>query len=147
MLVFIFRAEFHLKKFRTLFSLPLTVNVVGHGRMDEFYNSERLEWSGPALPGVFNPRSSFGAILLHCMNQHPEKVAHIYADDDLGVTRADLKLHSIRVLLNLQRLGIRKGDIVTVISGHRWEVTAILFGCVFNGSPFNCLDVRSEKGL
>lgn len=114
---------------------------------DQHYNSELKEWYGVGQQSVWNPHSSIGNILFFCLSQHPQKVAQIFADDGSTMTYEALNKASTRVALNLRRLEIKEGDVVSMICYNNKDVWSIILGCTFIGVTFSCLHPNISRGM
>lgn len=113
----------------------------------QHYNSELREWNGARQPSIWNPHSSIGSILYFCLSQHPEKVAQIFVDDGSSMTYEALRVASVRVALNLQKLGIKQGDVVSIMCYNNKNVWSLLLGCIFNGAPLSVLSLDYDQGM
>lgn len=110
------------------------------------YNPHLKEWIGSSGPSIFNPRASIGDILFFSIGQFENRVEQIMIDDNSQRTYGDLKVASIRVALNLRRMGIKEGDVVSIMCYNNKDVWSVILGCAFIGAPFSCLDLNCEKG-
>lgn len=114
--------------------------------MHKFYDPILKEWTGPATHQPLNPSAPLAELLLYCFDQRPNKVAHFYPDEEKQVTYGELKQISIRVAENLRKLGLKPGDIVSVVCTNNSKLAAIVFGCALSGVLYNLVTVTYEKG-
>nr|XP_019551233.2 4-coumarate--CoA ligase 1-like [Aedes albopictus] len=103
------------------------------------YNPDAKLWTGPELPGVFNPEANLGQIFMNILSRSPSKVIQINADTGYEMTCAEMKLRSVRVALNLRKLGYRPGDLVTLACINTDNVVPVYVGCLTLGLVVNPL--------
>jgi acyl-coenzyme A synthetase/AMP-(fatty) acid ligase len=92
-----------------------------------------------AGPKVQEPTKVFRARIFDNLQSNPEKIFQISDDEGTEMTYEELKSHSIRVALNLRRLDIKEGDVISVLLKNSTYVAPIIIGCILNGSIFNPL--------
>lgn len=110
------------------------------------YDAKTKTWHGPALPSVLNPEANFGQVALNLLGRNPSKVIQINADSGLEMTCAEVRLRSIRVALNLRRkLGLRKGDLVSLVCANSDNVLPVFVGCLTIGLAVNPLAPSFNK--
>lgn len=79
------------------------------------------------------------------MSRHPSKVIQINADTGYEMTCAELKRRSVRVALNLRKLGYRQGDLVTLACINTDNVVPVYVGCLTLGLVVNPLAAVFNK--
>ncbi|XP_053692594.1 probable 4-coumarate--CoA ligase 1 [Sabethes cyaneus] len=104
------------------------------------YDPTTKTWFGPALPGVLNPEANFGQVVLNLLARTPSKVIQINADSGRELSCAELRLRSVRIALNLTgKLGLRKGDLVSLVCANSDNVVPVVVGCLTIGLGVNPL--------
>lgn len=63
------------------------------------------------------------------------------------MTKAEVRLRTIRCVQNLRKLGCTTNDRIAVIARNNHNLTPLLFAAFCNGSPLSPLDVVTVKGL
>src|SRR5690349_21048712 len=106
----------------------------------KIFDSETKTWFGQNV--VRNESSvSFLEIILQSFRLNPEKVFQISDDEGTSLTFAEVEQLSIRVAQNLHRLGVRGGDVVSLLLKNSTFTAPIVFGCFLVGAivnPFFC---------
>lgn len=97
-------------------------------------------WWGPENPPAFNPRASIGEVIFYSLKRDAKRVAQINADDDTNLTFGQILSKSIRIAENLTKIGMKKGNIITLISKNNSELSSILFGSLMAGLAVSTLD-------
>ncbi|XP_055297009.1 probable 4-coumarate--CoA ligase 1 [Sitodiplosis mosellana] len=75
----------------------------------------------------------------------PELVTQINGDTGETLTKSKLRIRSIRCAQNLTKLGCTQDDRIGVSARNHHNLTPLLYGAIFNGSPicpFNALTVK-----
>ncbi|KAG5679844.1 hypothetical protein PVAND_009381 [Polypedilum vanderplanki] len=103
------------------------------------YDAESKIWKGVSIPFDENSEN-LGEIILKILSETPERVLQIDSETDEQFTCQDLKLSSIRVAQNLERIGVEVDDIVGIISKQSHFATSIIIGCIIHGAILNPLD-------
>lgn len=103
------------------------------------YTAAEKTWSGPVQPGILNPEANVGQVVLDLLSRTPDKVIQINADNGHEMTCAEMKRRIVRVALNLNKLGYRLGDLVTLVCTNSENVVPVYFGCVTMGLAVNPL--------
>lgn len=103
------------------------------------YNSDTKTYSGPVLPGIFNPEANLGKIILDMLSRTPSKVIQINADTGYEMSCAEMKQRCVRVALNLRKFGYQQGDLVTLACINTDNVVPVYVGCLILGLVVNPL--------
>ncbi|XP_055643208.1 uncharacterized protein LOC129779643 [Toxorhynchites rutilus septentrionalis] len=96
-------------------------------------------WYGSSTPGVLNPRTNLGQVILNLLSRCPDRVIQINADDGSEMTCAEMSRRIVRVALNLKRLGYHRGDQVSLVCANSENVVPVFVGCVAIGLTVNPL--------
>jgi acyl-coenzyme A synthetase/AMP-(fatty) acid ligase len=92
-----------------------------------------------AGPKVHEPTKVFRARIFDNLQSTPKRIFQISDDEGTEMTYEELKSYSIRVAMNLRRLDIKEGDVISVLLKNSTYVAPIIIGCMLNGSIFNPL--------
>ncbi|XP_055543930.1 probable 4-coumarate--CoA ligase 3 [Wyeomyia smithii] len=103
------------------------------------FDRDRLVWSGPRQPCVFNPACNFGQIVLNLLERSKEKVIQIDGDTGRTMTRAEMRIRVVRVAQRLQKLGYGVGDIASVVAVNSENLAPLVLGLQVIGVGFNAL--------
>lgn len=104
-----------------------------------YYDPECKQWRGKTQPSILNPEANIGQIVWNLLSRTPDKVIQINADDNSHMTCAEMKSRIVRVALNLQSMGCRRGDIVSLVCTNSENVVPVYIGCLTIGSVVNPL--------
>lgn len=63
------------------------------------------------------------------------------------LTNLEIKIKTIRVANNLQKVGINVGDVVAVIARNHHYVAPVVFACLTVGAPVNTLDASFKPSM
>lgn len=108
--------------------------------MVAYYDQLTKLWWGPENPPAFNPRASISDVIFYSLKRNPNNVAQINADDGVTLTFGQILINSIRIAENLRKIGLQKGNIVSLISRNNSDVASILFGSLMMGLSVSTLD-------
>lgn len=103
------------------------------------YDPEAKIWRGPACPSVRNPEANLGQIVVDLLSRDPGKVIQINADDESEMNCGEMKRRIARVANWLSKLGLRKGDFVSLACGSSENVVPVYIGCLAIGVVVNPL--------
>ncbi|XP_055594638.1 probable 4-coumarate--CoA ligase 2 [Uranotaenia lowii] len=109
------------------------------------FDRDRRVWSGPRQPCVFNPECNFGQIVMNLLERSPEKVVQIDGDTGRTMTRAQMRLHIVRVAQNIQSLGYGVGDIASVVAVNSEYLAPLVLGLQVIGVGFNALSPTFDE--
>lgn len=109
------------------------------------YDRETRVWTGTVGSYPFPMDVYIGEKLLPALERTPERVIQINHEERTELLCKDLRLSSIRVAQNLQKLGIKPDDIVGFICKNSHNVNALVYGCVLIGAVINPLHVSFTK--
>lgn len=110
------------------------------------YNSSTKVWSGPLLPPIYHPDVNAAQVLLDAMNRDPEAIGQISVNNGLKLTNRELVLNTIRLAQNMEKLGIRSGDVVAVLALNHHHVYSVLIASFALAAPVHALGVTFSKG-
>lgn len=110
------------------------------------YNPETKVWRGPLVPWPVPWDKYISELVIEGLSKNPKRVVQISYDDNIEMTCEELRSKIIRVALNLQKLGIRDGDVVAVICANSLDLMAYVNGIIQFGAIVNpmCLDHSIE---
>lgn len=106
------------------------------------YDSTTKIWSGPKVNRNEDNSLSFRENVLKCLRSSPEKVFQICDDDGSELTFSQVEEMSIRVARNLQKIGVKPKDVISVFFKNTAIVAPIVFGCTLIGAPINPITCR-----
>lgn len=104
------------------------------------YDVETKTWHGPKFPYPYAMDVTFGEIVLQNLSKNPDRIIQIFADDDTTLSCDQLRISSIRVAQQLQKVGIQEDDVIGLISHHSHFATCFITGCILAGAIINPLD-------
>lgn len=104
------------------------------------YNPETKIWSGPKVPTNLQCDIALGKQILQSLEKNPDNLSEIHHDLNLKIYNSDIRNQSIRVAQNLMRLGVEKGDVITLILRSSPILGPIFYGSILIGAPVNPLD-------
>lgn len=61
------------------------------------------------------------------------------------MTRRELRLRSLKVAEHLKKIGIKRGDHVSIIANHRSDVAPLFLGIIAFGAVANLIYVNSTS--
>lgn len=96
---------------------------------------------------TYHPNVNAAQVLLDAMNRNPQKTGQINVKSGMKLTNGELRISTIRVAQNLQRLGIRSGDVVAVMAANRDFVSSVVIGAMALAAPVNILGVNFSTGI
>ncbi|XP_055600263.1 probable 4-coumarate--CoA ligase 3 [Uranotaenia lowii] len=103
------------------------------------YSAADHVWIGEQRPGILNPAANLGQIFCNLLSHSPSRVIQINADTDYHMTCAEMRLRVVRIALNLKKLGLQKGDHVTLACANTDNTVPVFVACLTNGMPVNPL--------
>ncbi|KAH8376565.1 hypothetical protein KR093_000122, partial [Drosophila rubida] len=106
------------------------------------YNADSKVWSGIDEDAIFNPNLSLGEITFNEMRRHPQLIAQISATENTTLTREELFLNSQSVASYLRNMQLHQTDIIGIIARNTTHVSAVVYGCLFNGLAFHCVNIN-----
>lgn len=74
--------------------------------------------------------------LLDCLKCNPNKICQIFDEDQTTVNYRTMRDFSITTAVNLRKLGLIEGDVISVLFSNTTFAAPIIFGCILNGSIF-----------
>lgn len=111
--------------------------------------------------GTFNPNSKvwtntvntykypldlyYGEKLLCALSETPDRILQINHEEGTSHTCEEIKISSIRVAQNLQRLGIETDSVIGFICRNSSTVISLVLGCCLIGAPVNPLHITFSK--
>uniref|UniRef100_T1PAV5 AMP-binding enzyme n=1 Tax=Musca domestica TaxID=7370 RepID=T1PAV5_MUSDO len=75
----------------------------------------------------------------------PNTILEYHYDLKKEKSARDICQESIRVALNLRRLGLEKGDVVVLFTGYTYMTSALTFGALLIGAVVNFFEVQLEQ--
>lgn len=120
------------------------INIVNEMATGVF-NANTKIWTGDVGAYRYPMDIYLGEKLLEALDETPERVIQINHEDGTSQTCQEVKLASIRVAQNLQRLGIQSDDVIGFVCRNSSTVLALIYGCALIGAPINPLHVSFTK--
>ncbi|XP_034489226.1 probable 4-coumarate--CoA ligase 3 [Drosophila innubila] len=112
-----------------------------------YYNADQKIWSGKEQPAYFSTNLSIGEIIFHEMQRHPKLIAQISDTENTSLSWEELFLNSKRVASYLRNLKLEQSDIVGIIARNTTHISAVAYGCFFNGIAFHSVYLNYEQGV
>lgn len=109
------------------------------------YNNRTKIWTGNYSAYSLALDVYYGEKLLEALDETPERTLQINHEENRKLTCSEVKMSSIRVAQNLQRLGIKPDDVIGFICRNSGNVLPLIFGCALIGAPINPLHVSYSK--
>ncbi|KAH8420865.1 hypothetical protein KR222_006964, partial [Zaprionus bogoriensis] len=109
------------------------------------YDAEHKVWSSDPVEDYFAPHLSIGQIIFHEMRRHPKLVAQISDTENTVLHRDELLQNSMRVASYMRKLGLKQSDVVGIIARNTTHISAVAYGCFFNGIAFHALNMNYEE--
>lgn len=113
--------------------------------MELKYDSEQKLWKSAQFPFQLPADVFLGEKILEHLDKTPERVLQISHDENSSLTCKELKISSIRVAQNLQKLGIEADDVIGMICENSNCAASLIIGCLLFGAPMNPLDNSFKK--
>lgn len=111
------------------------------------YNENEKIWTSTHYPYKDLVKGSLGEKFLKTMRSiEPSKVIDHFYDTNTEKTAREVYEQSIKVAKNLQRLGVKKGDIVVFFCMNNEHVAVLTMGCILIGALINYFEVHLEDG-
>ncbi|XP_063703889.1 uncharacterized protein LOC134833496 [Culicoides brevitarsis] len=99
------------------------------------FNSETKIWSGSPFVYPFG-NESVGEVIFEKLSQDLNHIAQISEDSGVKYTNKEFLELSIAFASNLQRKGLKKGDVVLFLCQKHHYVPPAMLGCIFAGVVF-----------
>lgn len=109
------------------------------------FNARSKIWSGNFNAYKYPLDIYYGEKLLEALDETPERVLQVNHEEGGKLTCSEVKMSSIRVAQNLQRLGIKPDDVIGFICRNSGNIVPLIFGCALIGAPVNPLHVSYTK--
>ncbi|XP_023304947.2 4-coumarate--CoA ligase 3-like [Lucilia cuprina] len=110
------------------------------------YDENNKIWTSTHYPYKDKVYGSLGERFLKTMRSiNPNKIIDHFYDTNRQKTAKEVYEQSIIVAKNLQRLGIRKGDVVAFFCMNNEEVAVLTMGCILVGALVNYFEVFMEE--
>lgn len=94
----------------------------------------------PEISKIYEDEPSMGHFLHKCLSSAGEKVLMVSGISGEEVTAKEILEQSYRVAKSLSAMGIKKGDVISLVSENRFEFVYVLFGSLILNvtiSPIN----------
>ncbi|KAM7346972.1 2-succinylbenzoate--CoA ligase-like [Cochliomyia hominivorax] len=109
------------------------------------YDENEKIWSSVHYPYKEQVKGSLGEKFLKTMRSiAPNKILDHFYDTNKQKTAKEIYEQSIIVAKNLQRLGIKKGDVVVFFSMNNEHIAVLTMGCILVGALINYFEVHME---
>lgn len=112
-----------------------------------YYDSKTKIWGAPPSVSVYNPKSSLGEILIHGLNQTPEKLAEYHDEAGIILSCADILNKSFIISEKLRTLHLKPGDVVIFACTNIPELTPIICGCILSGVVVCPINPNFQTGV
>ncbi|KAJ0170074.1 hypothetical protein K1T71_014680 [Dendrolimus kikuchii] len=124
----------------------LSIKRVSLARTAKFVNMLKNKFYVYGDDSVTVPaHAHFGKEMLDRMTTFKDIDAIIDADTDARMTYTELVQQTVNVALSLSRIGVGRGDVVSICSEKRFEVMTSLLGLVCTGATFSPTDISYGK--
>lgn len=74
--------------------------------------------------------------LLDCLKCSPNKTCQIFDESETTVNYRAMRDFSIKAAVNMRKLGLNEGDVISVLFSNTTFAAPIIFGSIINGSIF-----------
>ncbi|XP_065365997.1 uncharacterized protein LOC135958973 [Calliphora vicina] len=109
------------------------------------YDANNKIWTSSHYPYKEQIKGSMGERFLKTMRSiDPNKIIDQFYDTNKQKTAKEVYEQSIAVAKNMQRLGIKKGDVVVFFSMNNEDVAVLTMGCILIGALVNYFEVFME---
>lgn len=105
------------------------------------YNSRTKIWTGNTGEYKLSLDIYYGEKLLEALDETPDRVIQINHEETGQWTCSEVKMASIRIAQNLQRLGIKSDDVIGFVCRNSGNILPLIYGCSLIGAPVNALHV------
>ncbi|TMW49712.1 hypothetical protein DOY81_005201 [Sarcophaga bullata] len=109
------------------------------------YNEVDKIWHGNKIEPSFGDKDSIGSVIFEALNKDPDHIGQVSFTSGLQLTNREILLSAIRVAQNLEHLNVEQGGIVGICAANTDYLTALVFGCFFNGLAISTLDPSFDK--
>ncbi|XP_059053162.1 uncharacterized protein LOC131847586 [Achroia grisella] len=89
---------------------------------------------------------SYGQYMYDQLKKGGDKIALISAETAESITYRELLQYSVRAAIALQKLGLKKGDLVSISCENRFEFVPAAFGVIFNGGLLSTWNITYSTG-
>lgn len=110
--------------------------------------AEAKVWESVKVPYPFSMDSFLGEEILKKLKETPQRVCQVFHEayeNSHELTCDELRVKSVRVAQNLNKLGFKADDVVGIICRPSHDLSIALYGCIFIGAPVNPLDISFSK--
>jgi acyl-CoA synthetase (AMP-forming)/AMP-acid ligase II len=109
------------------------------------FNSNSKIWTNTVNSYSYPLDLFYGEKLLCALDETPDRILQINHEEGTSHSCEEIKISSIRVAQNLQRLGIETDNVIGLICRNSSIVISLIFGCVLIGAPVNPLHINFNK--
>jgi len=109
------------------------------------FNSNSKIWANTVNSYSYPMDLFYGEKLLDALDETPDRILQINHEENTSHTCEEIKISSIRVAQNLQRLGIETDNVIGFVCRNSSTVISLVFGCVLIGTPVNPLHINFSK--
>ncbi|XP_055389811.1 mycosubtilin synthase subunit C-like [Condylostylus longicornis] len=107
-----------------------------------FYDFNSKIWKNLTPINENVKKINLGEIILKQLSEYnSEKIIEINIDSEIRTNASEMKNLTINFALNLQKLGIKKGDVVVFFSSMNPFTTPLIYACIIIGSIFVPLEI------
>lgn len=103
------------------------------------FNEKEKIWSGVKRETIYNPNVSLGYLILNEFKKTPERITQISADTGVQVNCHEMRRRSIKMVKQLQSLGLKQGDVVGIMASNSEYLAPVVFASFILGLPINSL--------
>lgn len=100
--------------------------------------------SGGEVPPLYHQNVSIGQLIMHYLHRDPSKVVQTSFDDGVELTAGEMAKLGSRIAQNLQKDGLKIGDVVGIVVKNSTYVAPVVLGCFLNGCPVSTMDPTFE---
>lgn len=127
--------------------LSLNLWPTSHAKMKIEFNQATKIWKSLNYPHGEYVKHFIGEVFLENYKKVPgDKVLEWHYDTGLTKTMDDIYRDSVTVAINLQRLGVKKGDVVVFYSMVNSKVSSLAMGALMLGAVVNFFETTFQKG-
>uniref|UniRef100_A0A0A1WXQ8 Putative acyl--CoA ligase YdaB n=1 Tax=Zeugodacus cucurbitae TaxID=28588 RepID=A0A0A1WXQ8_ZEUCU len=109
------------------------------------YDAKRKIWSAPNYPHWSFINQSLGDAFLQQMRKLPDDhVLEHYVDTDDLRTAGEIYRESVAVAKNMERLGLKRGEIIVLYASNNTKATPLIMGAFLIGVKVNVFETAME---
>lgn len=110
------------------------------------YDPSTKTWSGRPLAPIYHPNVNAGQVLLDVLWRNPQKIGQINDNNGRRLSNQEIAVNTVRVAQHLAELGIRSGDVITVMASNHHHLASVVFAGIVLAAPIHILGINFATG-